>query len=101
MTMKASDGATTPDIPTPALIVDLGRVDANLRRAQRYADTQGVPLRLHAKTHESPYFARLQIDGDAVGMCVAKLGEAELMADAGRNDIFVTSSVFGRDKAQR
>lgn len=89
------------DLPTPALIVDLDRVDANLRRGQAYADAQGVALRPHAKTHKSPRFAREQIAAGAVGVCVAKLGEAELMADAGIGDLVVPNTVIGADKAAR
>jgi D-serine deaminase-like pyridoxal phosphate-dependent protein len=89
------------DVPTPALLIDLDRVEANLRRGQAYADAQGVDLRPHAKTHKSPRFARAQLDAGAVGVCVAKLGEAELMADAGIADLVVPNTVIGPDKAAR
>lgn len=89
------------ELPTPALIVDLDRVDANLRRAQAYADLQDVSLRPHAKTHKSPELARRQIDAGAVGICVAKLGEAEAMIDAGIEDVFMANTAFGVDKARR
>ena len=89
------------DLPTPALIVDLDRVEANLRRGRAYAGAQGVDLRPHAKTHKSPRFAQAQIDAGAAGICVAKLGEAELMADAGVADIVVPNTVIGPDKAAR
>ncbi len=89
------------DLPTPALIVDLDRVDANLRRGQAYADAQGVALRPHAKTHKSPRFAHAQVAAGAVGVCVAKLGEAELMADEGVANIVVPNTVIGADKAAR
>lgn len=90
-----------PDLPTPALVVDLARVDANLSRAQTYADRQGVALRPHAKTHKSPEFARRQLEVGAVGICVAKLGEAELMIEAGIADLFMANTVSGPDKAAR
>ncbi|MFU8888840.1 MAG: alanine racemase, partial [Trueperaceae bacterium] len=89
------------DLPTPALIVDLDRVDANLRRGQAYADAQGVDLRPHTKTHKGPRFARAQVDLGAAGICVAKLGEAEMMADAGLDDVFMPNTVIGPDKAAR
>ncbi len=89
------------DLPTPALIVDLDRVDANLRRAQDYANAQGVDLRPHTKTHKGPRFARAQIDAGAAGICVAKLGEAEMMAEAGLDDVFMPNTVIGPDKAAR
>ncbi len=89
------------DLPTPALIVDLDRVDANLRRGRAYADAQGVDLRPHTKTHKGPRFARAQVAAGAGGICVAKLGEAEMMADAGLDDVFMPNTVIGADKAAR
>jgi D-serine deaminase-like pyridoxal phosphate-dependent protein len=89
------------DVPTPALLIDLDRVEANLRRGQAYADAQGVDLRPHAKTHKSPRFAHAQVAAGAVGVCVAKLGEAEVMADAGIADLFMPNTVVGPDKAAR
>lgn len=90
-----------PDLPTPALIVDLDRVEANLLAGQAYADLHGVALRPHTKTHKSPRFARRQLELGAAGLCVAKLGEAELMADAGMDDLFMPNTVAGPDKARR
>jgi D-serine deaminase-like pyridoxal phosphate-dependent protein len=89
------------DVPTPSLLVDLDRVEANLRRVQAYADAQGVDLRPHVKTHKTPYFARLQLAGGAAGLCVAKLGEAELFADAGFDDLVMPHTVATADKAAR
>ncbi|MDF1521989.1 MAG: alanine racemase [Trueperaceae bacterium] len=89
------------DLATPALIVDLDRVEANLRRVQAYADAQGVDLRPHVKTHKTPRFARAQLDGGAVGLCVAKLGEAEAFADAGFDDLVMPHTVATADKAAR
>ena len=89
------------DVPTPALLIDLDRVESNLRRGQAYADAQGVDLRPHAKTHKSPRFAHAQVAAGAVGVCVAKLGEAEVMADAGLADLFMPNTVIGPDKAAR
>ncbi|MBW6456257.1 MAG: alanine racemase, partial [Trueperaceae bacterium] len=89
------------DLPTPALIVDLDRVDANLLRGQAYASAQGVGLRPHTKTHKGPRFARAQVEAGAAGICVAKLGEAEMMADAGLDDVFMPNTVIGPDKAAR
>lgn len=92
---------TVQDLPTPALIVDDARVEANILRAQAYATAQGVALRPHAKTHKSPDFARRQLDAGAVGVSVAKLGEAEMMLDSGISDVFVANTVMGSDKARR
>lgn len=75
------------EIPTPAVLVDARRLTRNLDRMQSAADARGLRLRPHAKTHKSPRVARLQLQRGAVGICCAKLGEAEVFADAGVQDI--------------
>ena len=75
------------DLPTPSVLVDRARVERNVERMQAAANANGRRLRPHAKTHKSIEFARLQIARGAVGVCCAKLGEAEVLADAGIQDI--------------
>lgn len=75
------------DLRTPAVLVDITRAKANIARMQAAASANGVRLRPHAKTHKSPVVAKWQIDAGAVGVCCAKLGEAEVFADAGIRDI--------------
>src|SRR6266487_1182353 len=75
------------DLPTPQVLIDRARVTRNIDRVQALADTAGVRLRPHAKTHKSPIVANWQIERGAVGICCAKLGEAEVFADAGIVDI--------------
>jgi D-serine deaminase-like pyridoxal phosphate-dependent protein len=75
------------DLRTPAVLVDSGRVERNIERLQVAADARRIHLRPHAKTHKSPLLAQQQIDRGAVGICCAKLGEAEVFADAGITDI--------------
>lgn len=74
-------------LPTPAVLVERSRLFANLDRMQAAATARGVRLRPHAKTHKSPQIAAWQIERGAVGICCAKLGEAEVFADAGIKDI--------------
>ena len=74
-------------IPTPRVYVDRARLQANISAMQARASGAGIRLRPHAKTHKSPAIARMQIDAGAVGVCCAKLGEAEVFADAGIKDI--------------
>ena len=62
---------------------------ANIDRMQEAADKRGIRLRPHAKTHKSPTVAQWQIDRGAIGICCAKLGEAEVFAAAGFTDIRV------------
>ena len=80
------------DLETPCVLIDLDRVEANLRRAQAHADASGYRLRPHIKTHKLPRFARRQMELGAVGITAQKLGEAEVMADAGLTDIFVPTT---------
>jgi D-serine deaminase-like pyridoxal phosphate-dependent protein len=76
-------------------------VEANLQRMQARATAAGMRLRPHAKTHKSPYFARRQVAIGAVGITVAKLGEAEVMAAAGLDDILLAYPVVGPLKLAR
>lgn len=89
------------DIETPAVLIDQAVVEANLVRAQAYADEHGLKLRPHIKTHKLPMFARRQLDLGAVGITCQKLGEAEVMADAGLDDIFIPYNILGEPKLQR
>ena len=75
------------DLPTPQILIDRARVMRNIDRVQTMADAGGMRLRPHAKTHKSPIVAKWQIDRGAVGICCAKVGEAEVFADAGIRDI--------------
>ena len=78
-----------PGLDTPCLVVDLDRAEANARRMGAAAAERGVALRPHVKTHKSIALARLQLDAGAAGITVGTLGEAEVMAAAGIDDIFV------------
>jgi D-serine deaminase-like pyridoxal phosphate-dependent protein len=89
------------NIDTPAVLIDIDRVEANLKRAQAHADEEGYALRPHIKTHKLPRFAKRQIELGAVGITVQKLGEAEVMADAGISDIFLPYNILGAKKLSR
>ncbi len=89
------------DLDTPTVLIDVDRVEANLRRAQAHADKEGYKLRPHIKTHKLPRFARRQVELGAVGITVQKLGEAEVMADAGLTDIFLPYNILGPKKLAR
>nr|WP_295886381.1 D-TA family PLP-dependent enzyme [uncultured Devosia sp.] len=89
------------ELDTPAVLVDLDRVEANLQRTQDYADQHGIKLRPHIKTHKLPRFAKRAIEMGAVGITVQKLGEAEVMADAGIREIFLPYNIIGAAKLAR
>src|SRR5437868_10944916 len=75
------------DLPTPQVLIDHPRARNNIDRVQQLASAASMRLRPHAKTHKSPAVARWQIERGAVGICCAKLGEAQVFADAGIRDI--------------
>lgn len=89
------------DLETPCVLIDLERVEANLKRAQAHADARGLKLRPHIKTHKLPRFAKRAVELGAVGITVQKLGEAEVMADAGLDDLFLPYNIVGAHKLER
>jgi len=89
------------ELETPVLVADLDAVERNVARMQAYCDEHGLALRPHIKTHKLPELARLQLDAGAVGITCQKLGEAEVMADAGIDDILISFPLVGEAKAER
>ena len=89
------------ELETPFPTVDLDAVDRNIARMQAYCDEHGLALRPHVKTHKLPRMARLQLGAGARGITCQKLGEAEVMADAGFDDILITFPLIGTGKAER
>ncbi len=86
---------------TPAVVIDLDVVDRNIDRLQRTCDAAGLRNRPHIKTHKSPVLAAQQRDRGAKGITCQKLGEAEVMAEAGLDDILISYNVLGEEKMQR
>jgi D-serine deaminase-like pyridoxal phosphate-dependent protein len=89
------------DLSTPSVLVDLDILERNVARMAARAREAGVRLRPHAKTHKCPEIARVQRAAGAWGLSVAKVGEAEVFADAGFDDLFVAFPVVGEDKGRR
>ncbi|HEV2597651.1 DSD1 family PLP-dependent enzyme [Sphingopyxis sp.] len=81
------------DLNTPALILDIDALDRNIAAMATLAASHGVALRPHAKTHKSVDIALRQIAAGAVGVCCAKIGEAEVLAAGGVPGILITSPV--------
>lgn len=75
------------ELRTPAVLIEQSRLERNLDRMQAAAAARSLRLRPHAKTHKSVALARMQVGRGAAGICCAKLGEAEVFADAGIEDI--------------
>ena len=101
MPQAAAPPSAFAALETPCVLIDVDRVEANLRRAQAYAEAHGLALRPHIKTHKLARFARRQVELGAVGITCQKIGEAEAMADAGIEDIFIPYNIVGPGKLAR
>lgn len=77
-----------PDLDTPALMVDVQTMQRNILGMAHIAESRGIALRPHIKTHKIPSIARRQREAGAAGITVAKISEAEVMVDGGLDDIF-------------
>jgi D-serine deaminase-like pyridoxal phosphate-dependent protein len=94
-------GRAKADLPTPALLVDLERLESNLRTMAEHCQKAGCRLRPHAKTHKCPEIARRQVAAGAAGVCVATVPEAEAMVTAGIRGVLLTSPIVERHKIAR
>jgi D-serine deaminase-like pyridoxal phosphate-dependent protein len=89
------------DIDTPALVLDLDALQANIGDLQAYLDEHRIANRPHIKTHKIPAIAHMQMAAGACGITCQKLGEAEIMAAAGLSDILITYNIIGVRKLER
>lgn len=85
--------------PTPALLLDLPRVERNIAEMRRRMEPLPAKLRPHAKIHKSPELARLQLAAGAIGITTANIWEASALLDAGIDDLLVANQVIGPVKA--
>lgn len=93
--------AVAREFGTPVAMVDLDRMERNIARLQSACDAVGVRNRPHIKTHKSPMIAAMQREAGAAGITCQKLGEAEVMADAGFDDILISYNILGEEKRGR
>lgn len=89
------------EIPTPALLLDLDAFESNVAIMAGYARSRQRALRPHGKTHKCPAIARILIDAGAIGICAARLSEAEVFADYRIPGLLVTTAVIGKTKIGR
>src|SRR5215471_3852168 len=94
-------GRIARDYGTPCAVIDMDRVERNIARIQKACDAAGLANRPHIKTHKSPMLAKMQIAAGAKGITCQKLGEAEVMAEAGIDDILITYNLIGDEKMAR
>jgi D-serine deaminase-like pyridoxal phosphate-dependent protein len=97
----AQPGMREDEVDTPALLIDLDAFEANLDLMAAKLAPTGAKLRAHAKTHKSPVIGKLQMARGAVGQCVQKVAEAEVLAWGGIPDILVSNEVVGAQKLAR
>jgi len=94
--------AVPPGVATPAILLDLAVVDANIDRMQAHARSSGLDLRPHVKTHKSIEVGRRQLAAGAAGITAGTMGEVEVFAAAGFDDIFFAYPMFAtRERAER
>jgi D-serine deaminase-like pyridoxal phosphate-dependent protein len=86
---------------TPCAVIDMDRVERNIARIQKACDEAGIANRPHIKTHKNPTLAKAQIKAGARGITCQKLGEAEIMANAGIDNILISYTLLGEEKMAR
>jgi D-serine deaminase-like pyridoxal phosphate-dependent protein len=101
MSIEALKAAVAREFGTPAVVIDLDRVERNIARVQSICDEAGIANRPHIKTHKSPVLAAMQRDAGAKGITCQKLGEAEVMVDGGLDDILISYNLIGAEKMGR
>src|SRR6516165_10881285 len=94
-------GRIAREYGTPCAVIDMDRVEGNIARIQKACDAAGLANRPHIKTHKSPMLAKMQIAAGARGITCQKLGEAEVMAEAGIDDILISYNLLGDEKMAR
>lgn len=88
-------------VDTPALVIDLDAFERNLDRMAAFSHDTGIRVRPHAKTHKSPAVAHAQMARGAVGQCCQKVGEAEVLVNAGIGNVLVSNQIVGAGKVAR
>src|SRR5215210_2825588 len=99
--MDTSKFPTQESHATPYLLFDHAKMERNILKMADVARENGVALRPHVKTHKIPSIARQQVEAGAAGITVAKVSEAEVMADGGMEDIFIAYPLVTEAKIRR
>ena len=94
-------GMHKTELDTPALLIDLDKMEANIETMANYFSTVNADLRPHVKTHKTPIIAHKQIAAGAIGVTCAKLGEAEAVIHAGIRDVLIANQIVGTQKIAR
>jgi D-serine deaminase-like pyridoxal phosphate-dependent protein len=99
--LSALIGKPVHDIDTPALVIDLDAMNRNLTRMADFAKKHGIRWRPHAKLHKSVILAKMQLKAGAVGICVQKTAEAEIMVAGGVSNVYISNEVIAPPKLAR
>lgn len=94
-------GAPVGQLDTPALVIDMDVAEKNISRLQKWANRNKMGVRPHSKTHKTPLFAHKQMAAGAIGICCAKVGEAEVMVAGGVKEILIANQIVGATKIAR
>ena len=94
-------GMHKTELDTPALLIDLDKMEANIQTMADYFSTVNAQLRPHVKTHKTPIISHKQIAAGAIGVTCAKLGEAETVIHAGIRDVLIANQIVGSQKIAR
>lgn len=89
------------DLETPSVLIDLDRMETNIRQMQAHCDRLDLDFRPHIKTHKIPAIARMQLEAGAMGIACQKLSEAQVFVDAGFDDIQIPYNIVGTQKTRR
>ena len=98
---EAKPGVSKWELDTPALCVDLDKMEKNIQTMQAALKKSGIPSRPHAKTHKCAAIAKRQLATGSIGICCAKLSEAEAMAAQGVDKIMMTTANPSKNKIRR
>ncbi len=101
MSLDALKKTIAAEFGTPAVVIDLDRVERNIARVQSLCQAAGVANRPHIKTHKVPELALMQVKAGAQGITCQKLGEAEVMFDGGLDDLLISYNLIGEARAGR
>lgn len=94
-------GMSVNEIETPALVVDFDKLQGNINKMSEYLKQLGCSLRPHFKTHKCVPVAKMQVKAGAIGITCAKLGEAEILANSGIDEILIANQIIEPSKIRR
>lgn len=89
------------DLDTPAVVIDLDKMQRNIQDMHARCREVGIPLRSHTKSNKIPEIAHMQLRAGSIGICSQKVGEAEAMVAGGVTDILIPFNIIGAAKVER